>query len=120
MTLIIDGTDFSDFVADDGYHIGYETREGNSLITMDGTLHTNLQAIKTVISCEMNALTAEKLSELLQVALKQYVTATYFDTRFNDISTSIFIPTINEQNFAFNRHGVKFFRDGIKLSLRER
>ena len=68
----------------------------------------------------MNALTAEKLSELLRAVLKQNVTATYFDTRANDISTSIFIPSINDQNFAFNRHGVNFFRDGIKLTLRER
>ena len=120
MTLVINGIDYSPCIKDNGYFVGYEKREGpNGGMSLNGTIITDVIARKAVVSCELIAMTAEMLSTLLQALWNDCVTVTYFDTHLNGSRTAMFIPAISDQNFAFRRHGVNFFRDGIKLTLRE-
>ena len=122
MTLIINGHDYSKYVHDKGYTLSYECREGqNSGMSLSGHYIWDIIGWKAVISCTLNALTAECLSQLLNdILVADYVTVTYFDTKANANRTSQFMQSIGDQNFAFKRHGINFFRDGIKLTLRER
>lgn len=121
LTFRIGNADFSSWVNDRTYAVDYERQSGeNAGFMLDGTEWLDTITVKAVITWDLNSITAERLATVLRVALQDYVQVTYFDTLTNADRTATFIPTISGQNYAFPRHGLNYFRDGVQLTLRER
>lgn len=118
---IIDGVDFSPYINKRRYKISYEARVGSNGGTMlDGSETVDILAWKSVCSFELNALTSEQMSTVTAKLMRPYVTMTYFDTRTNSRRTAEFIPSIDAQNYAFERSGKHYFYEGTAITLRER
>lgn len=121
LTLTIDSTDFSSWVNDRTYNVDYERQSGeNAGVMLDGTEWLDTITVKAVITWDLNYMTGARLATILQTAMKDYVTVTYFDTLTNADRTAEFIPSIGGQQYAFPRHGLNYFHDGVQLTLRER
>lgn len=121
LPIAIDGVDFTPYTNKNAYRVSYEKREGaNSGVMLDGSKSFDLLANKAKIEWELNALTSAQLSAVLTACLKQYVTVTYFDTLTNAERTAEFIPDVGRQDYAFSRHDLYFFKDGITITLEER
>ena len=121
LPIVIDGVDFSALTNSKSYKVSYIRREGaNSGVMLDGSRTVDTLARKAVIVWELNALTSNQLAAILSACSADYVEVTYFDTKTGAARTATFIPEIGEQDFAFERHGLKCFKDGISLRLEEK
>ena len=121
LPITINGVDFTQYTSKNAYKVTYDKREGaNSGMMLDGSKTFDLLAYKAVIEWELNALTSAQLSAVLAACMEQYVTVTYFDTLTNAERTAEFIPVVGTQQYAFSRHELFYFRDGITIKLEER
>ena len=121
LPITINGVDFTPYTSKNAYKVTYEKREGvNSGVMLDGSKTFDLLAYKAVIEWELNALTSAQLSAVLAACMEQYVEVSYFDTLTNAERTAEFIPDVGTQEYAFSRHDLYYFRDGITIKLEER
>jgi len=121
LPIVIESVNFEAYANKYEYSVSYTKREGaNSGTMLDGSRVYDLLAYKAVIELELNALTSAQLSAVLTACMKQYVTVTFFDTLTNAQRTATFIPDVGTQSYAFDRHSLYYFKDGIKIKLEEK
>lgn len=121
MVLKINGIDFSSYVEKNSYLVSYETREGNNGgMMLDGSWTNDIIAFKATVTFTIVGMTAARLAEITSACLDQYVNLTYLDTRTNSQRTAQFMPSVGTATYAFARHGLDYFRNGMTLTFRER
>lgn len=117
----IEGVDFTPYTNKNKYRVSYTRREGSNGGTMlDGSRTVDLLAYKAVIEWDLNALTSAQLATVLGACIKQYVTVTFFDPMINDTREAVFIPNVGRADYAFDRHDLYYFKDGITIKLEEK
>lgn len=120
LPLIIDGVDFTAYAQRNGYQISYEDRKGaNGGTMLDGSITVDIVKRAEVLSIPLNPLDGEDFSALLRAVMKDYVTATVWDTKENEERTAVFIPSITNGSLAIITDTVKFW-NGAVLKLREK
>lgn len=125
LPITIDGEDFTDLTDRNTYIVTYTPREGpNGGIMLNGDKTVDVlrndqdePVYKPTISWKLNALTAAQLARIQRACMKPDVLVSYFDTATAAEASAVFHPTLGAANFAFERHGLYYFRDGINLEL---
>jgi hypothetical protein len=94
-TLIVDGVNYSAFLAKYGYTVGYNKIIGpNTCTTLDGKTHEDIIAEKAVVTVSLRPLNEDNLSIVLNAQSKKSVVVTYFDTKTKaDRATNMKVTT---------------------------
>ncbi len=94
-TLIVDGVNYSTFLAMYGYTVGYNKIIGpNTCTTLDGKTHDDIIAEKAVVTVSLRPLNEDNLSIVLNAQSKKSVVVTYFDTKTQaDRATNMKVTT---------------------------
>lgn len=120
LPMYIDEVDFSGLSNKFKYTVTYEKYYGRNGGTMQSGLErSDLNGIRTIITWDLNAMTSAQARPLIQKATSTTCKVTYFDLWTNNNRTSYFEISIGALPVAFERHGLKYIRDGVVLRFRE-
>ena len=119
--LKLNGIDYSDCLKKFDYSLSYEKREGNNGGMMkDGSMTVDILAWKAVLKIATEGITAEKMAEILNHLIADYVEVTFYDTRTNAERTSSFIPSVLEVPAAYFKDGKVQMYNSTQITLTER
>lgn len=119
MHLIIDGTDFSNYVAQGGLKWQRNDVEGPSAgRTVDGTMHRERVGVKVTLDVTCRMLTKREAARILQAILPEFVTVEYDDPMYGATIVSTMYSNNVPATHQFTKNGVDYFA-GITFPLIE-
>ena len=124
LTLKLNEIDYSSFLPRHGYSVTYRKILGsNSVTTLDGTYHEDILAYKGTITTELRPMTSAQLSAL-ETSCADCETATYFDTKMNQVVTKNVIVLLSKAMLVLNTSESTLWNastsSGITLMIEER
>ena len=117
--LVVDGTDLSAYIKDEGDYIEYEKVKGkHGGIVLSGQEIEETLAIKVILEYECEILTLDQFKRLTDIFKKEVVSVTYFEPNLKSQRTASMKPQTLSGKKALETDG-EYYYDEVVIGFRE-